>query len=145
MHTNIKIHVDNWLIVIGSEDNNEFENMETRAIQPDDLSKLALELLEKGRNIFIPTSDVKLFLERCKKIMPYIAACGGLVQNDKQEILFIYRRKKWDLPKGKLDKGETLEECAIREVMEETGAKNIALENLRLETFHIYIEKINPY
>ena len=45
-------------------------------------------------------------------------AAGGLVLNEKKEILLIFRRGKWDMPKGKLDKGEKLEDCAIREVGE---------------------------
>ena len=56
-----------------------------------------------------------------------IQAAGGLVNNEKDEILMIFRRGKWDLPKGKLDKGETLEECAVREVEEETGLKKLQL------------------
>src|SRR5687768_2564827 len=54
-----------------------------------------------------------------KKFTPVLAA-GGLVQNEKEELLMIYRKGKWDLPKGKLDKNEKLEDCALREVMEET-------------------------
>ena len=50
-----------------------------------------------------------------------IIAAGGLVFNDKNELLMIFRRGKWDLPKGKLDEGEDIEDCAVREVKEETG------------------------
>src|SRR5580692_2838451 len=57
-----------------------------------------------------------------------VQAAGGLIQNEKKELLFIFRRDKWDLPKGKLDKGETLEQCAIREVAEETGLKDVRLD-----------------
>lgn len=67
-----------------------------------------------------------------------IQAGGGLVENENQEILMIYRRGKWDLPKGKLDEGETLEECAVREVKEETGLKNIQLLNFLVTTYHTY-------
>jgi len=69
-----------------------------------------------------------------------IQAGGGLVQNEKGEILFIFRRGKWDLPKGKLDKGETLEACAVREVQEETGLKDVRLEGPLLVTWHTYDE-----
>ena len=67
-------------------------------------------------------------------------AAGGLVQNDKEEMLMIFRRGKWDLPKGKLDKGETLEKCAIREVQEETGLQKIKLIAPLLITYHTYHE-----
>ncbi len=67
-----------------------------------------------------------------------IKAAGGLVFDEKKEMLFIFRRGKWDLPKGKLDDGETLEQCAIREVEEETGLKNISLKKPIVTTYHTY-------
>lgn len=69
-----------------------------------------------------------------------IQAAGGLVLNEKQEILMIFRRGKWDLPKGKLDEGETIEECAVREVMEETGLTKIDLGPLLNITHHTYFD-----
>ena len=71
-----------------------------------------------------------------KKIM----AGGGVVVNEKNQVLFIYRRKKWDLPKGKLDPGEDIKACAIREVMEETGIRNLTIGNLIIVTTHSYEE-----
>lgn len=69
-----------------------------------------------------------------------VQAAGGLVLNDSKEILMIYRRGKWDMPKGKLDPGETLEQCALREVQEETGLKQVSLEKFLLATYHTYHE-----
>lgn len=69
-----------------------------------------------------------------------IKAGGGLVQNENDEVLFIFRRNKWDLPKGKLDDGETIEQCAVREVEEETGLTNVVLKKLLLITNHTYNE-----
>ncbi len=70
----------------------------------------------------------------------FIQAAGGLVMNEKNEILIIFRRGKWDLPKGKLDKGEKLEKCALREVEEETGLKNVKLISPLTITYHTYHE-----
>ncbi len=70
-----------------------------------------------------------------------IQAGGGLVYNDKGEILLIFRRGKWDLPKGKLDKGETIEECSVREVEEETGITGLTLGTKICETWHVYDDK----
>src|SRR5437870_3335010 len=70
-----------------------------------------------------------------------IVAAGGIVENEEKKILFQFRRGKWDLPKGKLDDGESLEECAVREVEEETGVKNIELGELVGVTSHFYNEK----
>jgi len=69
-----------------------------------------------------------------------IKAGGGLVKNEKGEVLFMFRRGKWDLPKGKLDDGETLEACALREVQEETGLRDLHLEGPLLVTWHTYDE-----
>ena len=69
-----------------------------------------------------------------------IQAAGGLVYAGGREILMIYRRGKWDLPKGKLDEGEDLETCAKREVEEETGIKNLALERKICVTYHTYYQ-----
>jgi 8-oxo-dGTP pyrophosphatase MutT (NUDIX family) len=69
-----------------------------------------------------------------------ILAGGGLVRNDSDELLMIYRRGKWDLPKGKLDKGETIENCAVREVMEETGLRNVELGELVDVSYHEYFD-----
>jgi 8-oxo-dGTP pyrophosphatase MutT (NUDIX family) len=70
-----------------------------------------------------------------------VIAAGGLVTNDKNELLIMFRRGRWDLPKGKLDEGETIEECALREVREETGIENLELGNLVGVTYHEYFEK----
>ena len=70
-------------------------------------------------------------------LKPIIAA-GGIVVNPKNEILWIFRRGFWDLPKGKLDLGETIEACALREVMEETGMRDLHLKGLILTTKHQY-------
>ncbi len=68
-------------------------------------------------------------------------AAGGKVFNAKDEVLFIYRFNKWDLPKGKLEKGESIEECAIREVEEECGISNLVIKNSLQTTYHIFKRK----
>ena len=82
-------------------------------------------------------NDWKSFLENIK-IVP---AAGGLVLNPKKEILFIYRNNIWDLPKGRIEKGETIETAAIREVEEECGIFNLNLQKPLLTTYHIYYQK----
>lgn len=69
-----------------------------------------------------------------------IIAAGGLVTNPNGQILWIFRRGFWDLPKGKLEEGETIQTCAIREVQEETGLKNIQLHDLLKFTHHTYFD-----
>ena len=69
-----------------------------------------------------------------------IKAAGGFVLNENNEALMMFRRGKWDLPKGKMDKKESFEECAIRETEEETGLKNISLISPLITTYHTYHE-----
>jgi 8-oxo-dGTP pyrophosphatase MutT (NUDIX family) len=69
-----------------------------------------------------------------------IKAAGGVVKNENEEILLMFRRGKWDLPKGKLDDGETLEECAKREVEEETGLKKLEIIKAITITYHTYVQ-----
>ena len=65
-------------------------------------------------------------------------AAGGLITNEAGEILLMFRRGFWDLPKGKLDPCETLEECALREVKEETGLAGVYIEKKLTDTWHVY-------
>ena len=69
---------------------------------------------------------------------PKIVAAGGRVINDKNEILFIFRDKKWDLPKGKVEKNENITETAIREVKEETGIKDLMIVKPLDKTYHLF-------
>jgi 8-oxo-dGTP pyrophosphatase MutT (NUDIX family) len=70
-----------------------------------------------------------------------ILAAGGLVTNSTGALLMIYRRGKWDLPKGKWDIGETIEACAVREVMEETGLTSLNLGQLIHTSYHTYFDQ----
>jgi len=85
-------------------------------------------------------SDLEKLKQTFFKNFKIIEAAGGIVQNDKKEILFIYRLGKWDLPKGKMEKGEKEEACALREVTEETGVANLQLKKKVGETYHVYDE-----
>ncbi len=75
-----------------------------------------------------------------------IAAAGGYVLRRKDaesdlEVLLIYRRGNWDLPKGKVDPGETIEEAGVREVEEEVSAENISVLARLEDSYHTYNHK----
>lgn len=88
-------------------------------------------------HVIIHNNPMEVF-DELKSNFKSINAAGGLVINEKNEILFIFRNKKWDLPKGKIEKDETPEHAAIREVEEETLVKILKLENHLISTFHTY-------
>ena len=67
-----------------------------------------------------------------------IEAAGGMIFNDENKLLLIFRKGMWDMPKGKLDEGESIEECALREVTEETGLFTLTIEHKLQITYHTY-------
>lgn len=88
-------------------------------------------------NLFVETKIITEVFETLKKGFYFIEAAGGLIQN-KDKYLFIKRLGKWDLPKGKLDKGETIKEAAIRECEEECAVTDLKILNPLPDTYHIY-------
>ena len=90
---------------------------------------------------YIQCSNAKAFLKSVKKNITLIEAAGGLVMNAAGDYLFIYRNNKWDLPKGKIEKDETIRNAAVREVEEECGIKVNKLKNKICKTYHVYINR----
>ncbi len=93
---------------------------------------------DQGLEVVWLTKDVPVSWSLFQSIFRQIHAAGGRVVNEDNEVLFIYRREKWDLAKGKVDKGETLEEAARREVMEECGLNVLKLVSFLITTYHVY-------
>lgn len=97
-----------------------------------------LEKSKTKRQIILQAKDVRRVFEDAISLFRWVEAGGGVVRNQKDEILAIFRRKRWDLPKGKLDPGETYREAAVREVQEETGLNLVYLEELLTTTMHAF-------
>jgi hypothetical protein len=76
----------------------------------------------------------KHFLTR----FPLVEAAGGVVQNSNSKILFIHRNNKWDMPKGRVEKNEAIIDGAVREVMEETGVRDLIVKKPLPVTYHIF-------
>ncbi len=106
----------------------------------EDSIQEAIRSLRKGKleEAFIYHPNHEEILKKFTKRIPLMVAAGGVVTNQEGKVLFIYRNDKWDLPKGKLDKGESIEVCAIREVMEETGVQDLRIENFLQTTYHVF-------
>ncbi|MFY9153661.1 MAG: NUDIX domain-containing protein [Prolixibacteraceae bacterium] len=93
---------------------------------------------EKSFNFFLKTPEVEMTWDYFRSKFVEIPAAGGLVQRDSGDLLFIKRLGVWDLPKGKIEKKETDELAAIREVEEECGLSGLKIIRQLDSTFHIY-------
>jgi ADP-ribose pyrophosphatase YjhB (NUDIX family) len=104
-----------------------------------DIKQLIIKIFKnKVDKAFLYHPNEKEILKKLKSKIPVEKAGGGLVLNDKNEVLFIFRNKKWDLPKGGIEKGEEIEDTAIREVEEETGVKGLKITRKLNKTYHIF-------
>lgn len=89
--------------------------------------------------IILNFANIDAGLERIKACYhQVIFAAGGLVKSPQNKVLVINRLGRWDLPKGKVEAGETMDIAALREVEEETGLQHITLGPLLIKTFHTY-------
>lgn len=135
----IKVYVGDYRLVFMHEgDDKGFE--EGRRMRFN--AALLFEEIKKiASNILVFCNDTEAEFEEFKKQFKFIEAAGGLIHNDRKQYLFIYRHEKWDLPKGKLEKGELTDAAAVRECQEECGIEEIMLENFLHNTYHIYPHK----
>jgi 8-oxo-dGTP pyrophosphatase MutT (NUDIX family) len=94
----------------------------------------------RSLGVIIEDLSPSALIAELEKCYTPIAAAGGVVTEPEGGVLMIYRRGKWDLPKGKQDEGESMENCAQREVMEETGVPELTMGNKICETYHVYAQ-----
>jgi 8-oxo-dGTP pyrophosphatase MutT (NUDIX family) len=100
-----------------------------------------IDLLEKSQKynrVIVVSDDLEQLWHDFQAIFKPIGAAGGIVKNEKNEILMIFRRGSWDLPKGKIDDGESPEAAAVREIQEETGLNDVQLGDFLCHTYHTY-------
>jgi 8-oxo-dGTP pyrophosphatase MutT (NUDIX family) len=148
-----KIYINNKpLIVTNSAENYIIKNpvsagyLFLKGASPQNF-RLAQQHLENHLNqgVIIEAISVEALQAICDEIFPPVLAAGGVVTNQDGDILMIFRRGRWDLPKGKLDPGEKLEDCAIREVIEETGLPSVSLGDKICKTNHVYARDGQQY
>ena len=120
------------------------ENLE-KTLKYDSFTTLeiALDLLQNTsvKELNVYGEQIEEIWEEFKKLFRIIEAAGGIVNRPNGDILFIKRLGKWDLPKGKMEKGESREESAVREIEEETNLQNVELLDFINTTYHIYTER----
>ena len=96
---------------------------------------------ESPKIFLLLTKDFKSVFKGIKRSMILIKAACVIVSNEANKYLFIFRNGKWDLPKGKIEKGENSRVAAVREVQEECGIRIDSSRDKFCNTYHIY--KIN--
>jgi 8-oxo-dGTP pyrophosphatase MutT (NUDIX family) len=99
------------------------------------------EKTDRYKSVTLHSADIDKLILDFNGIFKIVEAAGGVVLNERNQILFIFRRGSWDLPKGKLESKETRRGAAKREVIEETGIENIQIGKKLLITRHIYRNK----
>ena len=141
-----KVFINDNFLILSKADCEKINGIKTNKFSsPRQIQKWIID----AENIFsrqclqLLCEDPAQVLEWIKKSYKYIEAAGGLVKNKNDRFLFIFRRGKWDLPKGKINKNESTEQAAIREVIEETGLKNISITEKISDTYHFYRAKGN--
>jgi len=136
-----KVFVNDCQIIL-----TENKNISTKLVKINFEDVSIVQLVEKCfsskiEGICLICSSLKYSWSLFKSYFEIQEAAGGKVFNNKNEVLFIYRFDKWDLPKGKLEAFETIENCAIREVEEECGITNLIIEKQLDTTYHIFERK----
>lgn len=95
------------------------------------------KILETANCVVVLAADPEAAFAAFAAEFAAVEAAGGVVVNERGEWLMIRRNGRWDLPKGHLECGERIEQCAAREIAEETGVCAEVVRPL-CETLHAY-------
>jgi 8-oxo-dGTP pyrophosphatase MutT (NUDIX family) len=132
-----EVFINNRPLIIAKHLSDSAKNM-VRYTRDFSWSKTIDLLLQKELDsCAIQADDLHLAWETFKDEFKVIEAAGGVVMKEEQ-MLFIFRNGKWDLPKGKLEEGESIEFCAVREVEEECGVTDLEIVSPLTKTYHTY-------
>ncbi len=134
-----RIYINDSTLFIGDRVPKQLERVQQLDTENFDFPTFYKNLIKGNKkNFVLVNNSPKMLFKAIKKKCTLIKAAGGLVENSKGEYLFIFRNKKWDLPKGKVEKEEKVKVAAVREVEEECGVE-IEKRGKRLcKTYHIY-------
>lgn len=98
-----------------------------------------LDMLEERDTLVYTCEDPERVFASFCDLFKRVTAAGGIVTDSAGRTLMIFRNGRWDLPKGKREAGESLEECAVREVHEECGISGHTCGSLVGTTWHLYV------
>ncbi|MDY0906558.1 NUDIX hydrolase [Pedobacter sp. CFBP9032] len=153
MANNYRIYINDNTLFISEVLPEQKEKIQQLEFQDFDLQTFYKKLKNGSKKSYLfLTKNPEETFNKLKKNCEIIKAAGGLVESANGNYLFIFRNKKWDLPKGKLELGEKMKETAVREVEEECGIKVLKREKKLCKTYHVYqngskmvIKKTNWY
>jgi len=134
----LKIFVGDKPIILTTlvEQETDFKNYLLNTVN---IGKVIMELQKtKLKSVRLIHKNEDKLLKKFLKLLPNVVAGGGKVYNTKGEILFIFRNSKWDLPKGKAERNETIDKTSMREVEEETGVNGLEVTQPLEMTYHIF-------
>jgi len=144
MPQNYKIFINNLQFVIG-EYSDVIKNQKAHTISvkelPATIAQITAGTYQGEAIVRLKTDEPKKAFALFKKYFKTIKAAGGVVFNEKNELLLIKRLGKWDLPKGKIEKGENTRLAALREVREECGVNFLGIYSANSTTYHVYFLK----
>ena len=133
-----KVFVNDKPLFLTNEISKE-TNFQLFLLESVDIKQLIVKIFQnKVQKAYLYHPDEKEIMKTLKSKIPVSKAGGGLVYNKKGEVLFIFRGGKWDLPKGGTEKGEDIEDTAMREVEEETGVNKLKITKKLQKTYHVF-------
>jgi 8-oxo-dGTP pyrophosphatase MutT (NUDIX family) len=142
MSQKYRIYINEKVILIAESKPHHSENFQQVKFQDIDFTAIYHEVANQHhQKFYIVDKTPKLLFKKLVRSVKLIEAAGGLVRNSNGERLFIYRNDKWDIPKGKLEKGEKPREGGVREVEEECGITIGKAGKKICKTYHAYLSK----
>lgn len=144
MHQNFKIFIKDKVVLFTENINIPYKEKNTLIYRYQGMGPLMVEFerfakAKKIRTLVVyRKKNIEQLFKAFKKNFKQTRAAGGAVVNKKEEVLMIFRHGRWDLPKGKKNRGERNRETALREVMEETGVEKLKIIEKLSITHHFY-------
>jgi ADP-ribose pyrophosphatase YjhB (NUDIX family) len=143
MYCNYKIYYNDSFVLL-SGDRSQINKNFTRILTEE---KEIRDFLANPSILFDKEAYGNIFVACCKpgetmcqilEGLEIVIAGGGIVSNEFDELLLIFRRGKWDMAKGKIEWNERIIDGAVREVEEETGVKIETVDEKPCSTYHAY-------
>ncbi len=140
----MKVFHNDKLLILKEDDFSAYpESFTLRIKTKDELKRFVKHWLslKESEDVIVYGYQSANLVKDFISLFKFVEAAGGIVKNQTGDTLFIRRWDMWDLPKGKMEKNETPEQTALREVKEETGLKEVSIVDYITETYHIYYDE----